>query len=608
MPLQVYVEDQSDRGGGAVYDRAVIGLKKFAFDLGSQASLERCVDTLKILKGSDVELVLHPDISTLDAASLLGPIDTISATGPHLAKVLTDGGCGDLVDNLTTILVEPENSAYLSIIGPTAPYFHDRTVLLATWKRSFPKLKTIAFFGTNLADIKNSDNVYYEAYNSYSLGDKGADACFRCDTDTTPQDSKNAGCLLDFNGQPPKPPAKRACKTGVKLSFPGAVCGPNDTLCTAKACGGKPCQTHVHCDASWAYGGNIYDPTAPIAKPWTLAERGTYLAKIQTDFLGVGHDAEVKGRSPVFMFPFTDASCPTLRAVIKNEADFETFLAAFKQQFVTAGTFNQYTLDNVILYGAWGTPDWIATPRACTGDAQCTDDWAAQCTANTCQTCTTDAACARHNTNTRCSQGACVPDAPPPPKACTPDSDCTDDANPQCISGTCRPCTGFPTLSPACATHGAKTQCTDGSCVKPDAPPPPKACTLDSDCTDDSLPQCTGGTCQECTGVVPLNPACASATHGKKTACDRGACVKPGYDDGLTTGQIVGIAVAAACYAGLMAAAIWGTLRARRYLRGTRLAVRWRAAEGTMVVGSFIPILLPVPIVIGTYAKKWTRQ
>ncbi len=446
--MDVYVQDAGDRGGHINYDIAALNrLKKFGFDLGSPDTLARCSKLLPQLDGP--EIVLHPDISGDSPDSLLGSNHSFTATGQHLADKLTAGGCEALLTRVTTILLEPENSAYPDIIGPTSPYFKDKAGLLAAWQQHFTNLEDIAFFATGISDIKNQalSDVWYECYNTYN----GDALCTPCTATTNPQSPQ---CKVDFNST--------AKKCHPKIEFAGAQCGPDGYVCPKEACNSKPCVTHIHpCDASWAFGGGIYDPAAPAGStPWTIAQRATFLASIQTQYLGKNRDTALRPGT-VFFFVFTDASCPTLLGTIKTEADFDTFLAAFKQQFVTAGTFTQHTLDNNIQYGAWGAPQWLVSssppppppppPAQCTKDAECP-------TGQTCDLAT-------HK---------CVAGPPPPPPAqCTKDADCP-------TGQTCD-----------LATH----KCVAG----PPPPPPPPPCTQNSDCP-------TGQTCDPATHKCVIVP------------------------------------------------------------------------------------------------------
>jgi hypothetical protein len=357
--MSVYCEDATDRGGTAVYDRdAIRRLKWFTFDITDNA-LYRVKTTLAMLDGAATRIIAQPDMTSSD---ILGDhTATPQQSGANLLATMKDGitvhgtkyDCGDLWQKLERILFEREGSRYGILL---TAYDNDYANLLSQWQQYFPNLKEFCVFATNPGEMTDPKgvNVWLEAYNLYNMDHTqtgpGVVTCNHCHKDIKPADcpggcAKNPNCRLDFDSSE-KPPCVG------DLEFQGAVCGPHNTPCKLSACGADGCKTHVTCDKTYNYGGNIYDP----ATPFTLYERGAFVGRILAEFYGPT-PIPLPANRWIF-FPFTTASCPTLRAVIQTPADFARFVAGFQDSLVEGKTFTRLEVMG-LTFGAWGVPDWL---------------------------------------------------------------------------------------------------------------------------------------------------------------------------------------------------------------------------------------------------------
>jgi len=343
------------------------------------------------------------------------------------------------------------------------------------------------------------------------------------------------------------------------------------------------------CDASVGYGGGIYDPSIPSGNPWTPNERGAYVGTM----LGTTFTSSAMPADRWMFFPFTNGSCPTLYGVITTAAQFDDFIAGFKTALMKNGQ-TQHAVDG-LLYGAWGVPNWLlrgAAPQ-CTKDTECTSDSAAKCSpGGACVPCTDSSSCSvGHSTHTKCStDGACVA----PAAECMTDAGCPTDSAAKCSAdGKCVPCTA----SSSCASHTGKPVCTGGTCVPST---PPTGCTSDAGCPTDAAAKCVvaTGTCVACTD----DSSCT--THAGHPKCGaNGTCVAAAPSRRrLSEWTLIGIiAAAAVVYFGLLAAAIWATIRVRRCKAST--PKKWHTTLALMVAGAVVPVLLPGPIALGARCK-----
>jgi hypothetical protein len=128
-----------------------------------------------------------------------------------------------------------------------------------------------------------------------------------------------------------------------------------------------------------------------------------------------------------------------------------------------------------------------AGPTGCQNDSQCTDSAAPNCVSGQCvASCTTDATC---GAGKYCNQGACVIDTRPQPN-CTTDSQCTGSSQ-KCVSGYCK---YLCTTDKNCQVIDSRIgYCgMDGVCrTQAEAHP---QCTQKSDCS--ATQDCIGNICQ----------------------------------------------------------------------------------------------------------------
>jgi hypothetical protein len=442
--MQVLMQDATDKRGAIGYNTTAVGtLTWFGFDLTmalSGVSIKNAEALLPKL-ATTTSITLAPDMSDM---TLLGATDTAAATAQALAKKLSP----TMRARVKMVVLEPEGSQYLSLIQLnedtgflSGGYITDASAVLTAWRAAFTNLESISCYATSPASMIDTRlaGVVLECYNIWNVQHGGgATFCNKC--------AQSPNCLVDFN---------TTKKCGGTLQFPGAGCGPNGYKCPALGCNGTACVSHVQCGVSVGYGGGIYDPL----KPFTTKERGTFLGTVLSGFYGPGKDSELLATTNRWVvFPFTDASCPTMFGALTTADDFGVFLSAFKQALVDGGTFKMSTLDK-LLYGTWGTPKWMTAP-VCQGDADCTDPANAKCgSSGTCVPCSGPSNCKHLSNLPVCDSGTCK--AAAAPAGCQGDADCTDPANAKCgSSGKCVPCT-----APSNCTHLSNLPvCDSGTC------------------------------------------------------------------------------------------------------------------------------------------------
>jgi hypothetical protein len=351
--LGAYMEDGSDKSGDIDYDPIEIRkLEWFTFDI-TPVALSRCLSTMGMLDSS-TKIGVHPEV---DSTEVLGAISigekTPAAWAVHMRKYI-DKQCPGLSDKVKMIILEPEGMDEMYggignkvVGGLNYLYRNSYGDLEAAFRAVFTNLDDngISQYATDPTSLTHtaSPNIVLEGYNTWS-----GDVCIPFQA--------SSGCKVDFN---------TTASGGLK--FPGAICGPPTAehpagyLCPTKGCppDREACLTKAHpCGPNVAYGGGVYDPLLPLlTAPWTPYQRGGYFGSILADYLG-NHERPMQ-QTRFILFPFTDASCPTLYGVIQTPDEFDRFIQGWKDAMAQPkGPFTYKTMASFI-YGAWGVPKWL---------------------------------------------------------------------------------------------------------------------------------------------------------------------------------------------------------------------------------------------------------
>jgi hypothetical protein len=358
---QAYMEDASDKGGVVAYDPTEIAkLQWFTFDITPNVlpprEPDRCQKTLAMLAH---HVAVHPDVTGTAVLGTTAIGSTTPAAWAQNMKSYLDTKCPGLTAKVEMVLLEPESmdptyggKGTHVVNGLNWLYKNDYQSLQAAFKASFPNLMDngISQYATDPLDLTHTayPNVVLEAYNLWSGGE-----CVPF--------GPSRGCKVDFN---------TTASGGLKYPS-GALCGPPTPEsagypCPALGCppGSGACITHPKekpgwkCDAAVAYGGGVYDPLLPTTDaPWTPYQRGGFFGTILADYLA-SHVRPVP-EMRFIMFPFTDASCPSLYGAIRTADEFDRFVQGCKDSMAQpTGPFTYETM-NSFIYGAWGLPRWL---------------------------------------------------------------------------------------------------------------------------------------------------------------------------------------------------------------------------------------------------------